>query len=320
MPYYQSVAPIVAVNQKKTVENHTPPPPSSFQSSEVVAKSNGCMFNYSSNEFYGYYYLGSGEPMYVNSSYFSSATYIPTDSIMFTDFKYYPCFCVKIDGTSNIRWFGSRTDLIDAIPYCNFIIPGAHPLVFNSQCVFNTTVNDVEPSKAGKPSIICNVASPGTSDRVNLAIGSLSATVRTLLGHKSNYTYLMVSTDSSLSMKVAANLMFDLDCDYAVSLDSSLPVELRIKNGFGASGKVTSNSGGVLMPCCICAYIKNYSIYDINRDGLVTLADVDIVSRNIGKTITSTSTDFEKRSDVNNDGIVDFNDLMIVIAAYEATL
>ena len=52
-------------------------------------------------------------------------------------------------------------------------------------------------------------------------------------------------------------------------------------------------------------------------------ADVDIVRRNLGKD-EQTSADWAlehvRRSDINRDGKVDMNDLLLVIVAYEASL
>ena len=69
--------------------------------------------------------------------------------------------------------------------------------------------------------------------------------LRCCLGHKadSNGVYIMVCTDSYVSLHEMANLMKLLGCDYAINLDGNSSVQMRIKNGYGASGKVTSASG-----------------------------------------------------------------------------
>jgi hypothetical protein len=72
------------------------------------------------------------------------------------------------------------------------------------------------------------------------------------------------------------------------------------------------------------AWINYFSRYDINRDGKVTLADVDLVRRNMGK--TSASPDWGNplvhRCDVAipKNNVIDMADLLTIIAAYEATL
>jgi hypothetical protein len=69
------------------------------------------------------------------------------------------------------------------------------------------------------------------------------------------------------------------------------------------------------------AWINYYSVYDVNRDGKVTLADVDLVRRNMGKDPTDPAASvLVKRSDVNRDGKIDLLDLAAIIGAYEGTL
>jgi hypothetical protein len=189
----------------------------------------------------------------IDGAAYTSASSIPSLSIAFNDTQYYPSFCIKSDGTANIRWFANSSTLQNAVQYCDFIIPSAHPLVFNSQCVMNVSVQDSESTSL----LIYDINNPASEgDRFNSGIGSYTSTVvRTCLGHKSNKTYLLVSTDSGMNVKTAANLMYDLGCDYAAAMDASTPVEMRIKNGYGANGKVTSNAG-TSMSQCVCAYIK----------------------------------------------------------------
>jgi hypothetical protein len=63
---------------------------------------------------------------------------------------------------------------------------------------------------------------------------------------------------------------------------------------------------------------KVYSIYDVNLDGEISLADVAIVRSNIGKDPAAGG--LVSRSDVNGDGKIDIADLAAVMAAYEASL
>ena len=66
-----------------------------------------------------------------------------------------------------------------------------------------------------------------------------------------------------------------------------------------------------------------YSMFDLNDDGILTLLDVEIVRRNIGK---STDPDVNpdwltaRRSDLNSDGKVDIEDLLLILAKYESQL
>ena len=74
-------------------------------------------------------------------------------------------------------------------------------------------------------------------------------------------------------------------------------------------------------PSVAAAYLYYYSLYDINRDGLVTLADVDIVRRNLNKDIATSTDPLVIRSKLDGDGtVITMNDLLLVITAYEANL
>lgn len=65
----------------------------------------------------------------------------------------------------------------------------------------------------------------------------------------------MVVTDNPMSMKNAANLMYDLDCDYAVNMDGGSPVEMRIASGYGPAGKVNNDgNGGLPIHTAVVAY------------------------------------------------------------------
>ena len=71
--------------------------------------------------------------------------------------------------------------------------------------------------------------------------------------------------------------------------------------------------------------VRAFSIYDINRDGRVTLADVDIVRRNIGKSLVTHPAEWAadeqlRRCDLNGDYIIDYDDLLLIIVKYESTL
>lgn len=168
--------------------------------------------------------------------------------------KYYPSFCVKTDGTAAIRWFKDKATLETALPYCKCIIPSVHVLVFNGKCVFNEKVYDSESPSL--PIMDPNGTNTGIDVRYNPGIGSPGVDlIRTLLGHKSGNEgiYIMVSTDAIMTCKAAANLMLDLGCDYAVNMDGNTPVQMRIKDGYGENGLVTSNPG-VKLHTAVCAY------------------------------------------------------------------
>ena len=99
----QSVAPAISTTKKPLSQLN----PLSVSPSNVIAKTNGCMYEYYENKFYGFFYQGSGNPMYINGTKYTT---LPTSSIMYTDPKYFPSFCIKSDGTATIRWFSSKDD------------------------------------------------------------------------------------------------------------------------------------------------------------------------------------------------------------------
>ncbi len=242
----QGIAPAISTTRIELSDIN----PATVSANRVIAKINACMFSYSKPDFYGFFYQGSGYPMYINGTAYTS---VPSSSNMYTDPKFWPSFCVKTDGTANIRWFGSSTELNTALRYCRYIIGACHPLVFNNICVFNEKVYDSEPSNSR---LIYDPDKIITDIRFNenIGTGSTVSAKRTLLGHKPNGTYVMVCTDSSMNLKTAANMMQDLGCDYAVALDGGTPSQMRIKDGYGANGKVTTGSGHTIITA-VCAYI-----------------------------------------------------------------
>ena len=71
------------------------------------------------------------------------------------------------------------------------------------------------------------------------------------------------------------------------------------------------------------AWVTYFSIYDVNRDGMITIVDIDTVNRNLGMGVGSPGWEddvFARRCDVNRDGVVNYSDLIVVIAAYEYAL
>lgn len=237
----QSIAPAISTTRTSLASLNP------VKTNRVVAKTNACMFSYTLNEFYGFYYQGPGYPMYIDGE---AHTTPPAQSILYDDAKYYPSFCVKSDGSATIRWFKDKAALTTALPYCDCIIASAHTLVYDSKCVFNTYVYD--PLETDM--MIYNISSPGTNDRFNTGITTRTAN-RTMLGHLTNGNYVMVVTDDPISLKEGANLMQDLKCDYAVNMDGSTPCQMRIAAGYGPEGKVTSGSGTPLFTA-VCAYLN----------------------------------------------------------------
>ncbi len=243
----QSIAPAISTSKVSLSELN----PASVSANKVIAKTNACMYEYGINQFYGFFYQGAGYPMYFNQYAYDA---VPDNHPMYTTHNYWPSFCVKKDGTSAIRWFESAQDLRTALPYCKCVIAAAHPLVFNGKCVLNERVTDNEPSK----SLIYDPQNPNNENlRFKITAGApMGKRKRTLLGHLKGVSgqYIMVCTDSAMTIKVAANMMQDMNCDYAVALDGGTPSQMRIKSGYGANGKVTANPGAPLHTA-VCAHL-----------------------------------------------------------------
>lgn len=233
----QSIAPAVSTTKVSLSSMN----PLNVSGTKVIAKTNGCMFDYETPKFYGFFYQGAGNPMYIDGTKYDT---LPTSNILYNDPKYYPSFCVKSDGTATIRWFANKSEAELALQFCDYVIGACHPLVYDSKCVFNEDVR--EPDVLGGK-LIYNRKNPSASERYNTGINQ-STNTRTLLGHKPDKTFVMVVTDSKMSMAAAANLMFDLGCDYAVNMDGGTPVEMRIAStAYGPkAGKINSGSGHIL--------------------------------------------------------------------------
>lgn len=215
---------------------------------DVVAKINGNVFNYPPKAGpIGINYEGSNGHLYIGGTVYSAP---PENSYTFKDPKFSPCFCLKSDGTATIRWFADATEMQYAMDACDCIIASTHALVFGGKVVTEETVRDNESLSL----ILYNVSNPSNQDDTRFDIkpnksGPNERATRTLFGHKSGSQgiYLLVCSDSSMTIRESANLMKCLGCDYAVNLDGAGSVQMRIKNGYGpsgVSGKVTSASGG----------------------------------------------------------------------------
>ena len=117
--------------------------------------------------------------------------------------------------------------LVYIVPYDNETGTDNHKLIYNTNGDQSATRWDT------------SVVSSATADET---------AKRCCFGHKagSDGVYIMVCTDSYASLHEMANLMKLLGCDYAVNLDGNGSVQMRIKDGYGASGKVTSASGNLI--------------------------------------------------------------------------
>jgi hypothetical protein len=305
------IFPILKNGNKMGLSNLAPPLPNSISAAEVVAKTNGGMFVYGTAMTEGFYYYADYLPVYVNGTLYNGGIYeIPQDSVMFSDPQFYPSICVRYDGSVGCRWFQNRAALAAELPLCRYIMPAAHPLVYNGQSVFKNPLLYVDGA------LIFDATDEGTrDDHFNTSFGDYLSTLRrTLLGHKPDGAFVLVCTDSKMALnETAASLMLDLGCDYAFHMDGSSPVQMWIKQGFGAAGKVTSDDG-TSVPNAIGVYWSFYK-YDLNGDGVIDAQDVQLVRDNLGK--SSSYSAIAARCDLNGDGVVDIMDLTIIMSVLE---
>ena len=237
---------------KKKLSEMNPPLDVIGRAANVMAKTNGNVMGNtgtSGDAFYGIFYVNN--QLYQNGE-------SRTSNAIDCSFRSYPCFCIKTDGSVVIRWFESNYKFSLALPYCKSIISGSAALVFDSQNVFEGSVqsfdNHIIYNKDNSEDSTCHYNSS------NFA-GTLSNNnARTFLGHKSDGSFLMVVCES-ISILNGAKLMCDLGCDYAINLDGSTPSQMRVSKNYlnnvpGASaGKVTTTgSDSTYYGTAIAAY------------------------------------------------------------------
>ena len=113
------------------------------------------------------------------------------------------------------------------------------------------------------------------------------------------YIYLLptsVPTDTTATLSLEhIDISYDADGD---PVDADVNIELSVS----------------------APWVRYFSVYDIDRSGEISLADVDYVRRNLGKDPANDPIIEVRRSDVNHDGAINLLDLMAVIAAYEYNL
>lgn len=252
-PRTEGIAPAVyETGSKKKLSEMNPPLDVIGRAANVMAKTNGNVMGNtgtSGDAFYGIFYVNN--QLYQNGE-------SRTSNAIDCSFRSYPCFCIKTDGSVVIRWFESNYKFSLALPYCKSIISSSAALVFDSQNVFEGSVqsfdNHIIYNKDNSEDSTCHYNSS------NFA-GTLSNNnARTFLGHKSDGSFLMVVCES-ISILNGAKLMCDLGCDYAINLDGSTPSQMRVSKNYlnnvpGASaGKVTTTgSDSTYYGTAIAAY------------------------------------------------------------------
>jgi hypothetical protein len=232
---------------RQRLENCVPP---DIINEKVVARTNGNMFDYEPKPipFYGLFYVNN--TLYKDGYKLSGSN----------DPNYYPCFCIRTDGSANIRWF-TKSNLATELPEFNAIIASAHPLVFGGKSVLaaGSAVRDDDGVLIADWSKQIN----DYAIRINWGIGNPKGkTVRTLLGHINNTKqYALICTDSDMSLPIAAKLMLEIGCDFAVALDGSTPVKMIIEPGYANGnstlyGTVTKGTWNVGYGSAICVCIN----------------------------------------------------------------
>lgn len=239
---YQRIVPMVSTSKRVALSDMNPNSRIA-SASDVIAKINGNVY---SGGPLGINYEGASGDLYIGA--YKHASPPAVADVNYAKLKFSPSFCVKSNGDAVIRWFSSPEKMQAAMDACDCIIASAHAIVFDGKCTTDENVYDNEASSK----LIYSTSGDQDATRWDTGIvGSSTANgtaLRCCLGHKagSNGVYIMVCTDSSASLHEMANLMKLLGCDYAVNLDGNNSVQMRIKNGYGASGKVTSASGSMI--------------------------------------------------------------------------
>ncbi|GMQ65329.1 phosphodiester glycosidase family protein [Vallitalea maricola] len=252
-PATESIAAAIYQNGNKQMMENTNP--SGINPSDVIAKTNGGAMEYGEHgdAFYGIAYQDGH--LYI-SGYSTNSSDPVFDTLRI---NYYPSFCVKTDGTATIRWFSSRTSLQTALPYISTIIAASQPLVYTDKSVFEHTLFDqydgghqiLNPADLNDTNYhywdrYCNNTTNSKSNR-------------TFLGHKPDGSFYMVCVcPARMSLPVGAKLMLDLGCDYAVNLDGSGGVKMRVASGYTngfTSGQMTPG-GTDWFGEVVCAYLK----------------------------------------------------------------
>ena len=260
--------------------------PDGISGTKVIAKVNGNMKDYKSSgiRFYGLFKVNGklykqGELMNGTSDS-RLKTYMGKDSY----FRYYPCMAIKKSSkAASIHWFstdtgGSLYNIKTQSPQYDVLISGMHCLVHNSKPVFETETDDPYKKNFG---IVYSWEGVRIADWNKLdnaynhhghGYGNgeeTGAIQRTLFGHKSDGSFLLVcvgnSSGNGIDLRTAARLMYDLGCDYALNMDGSSPMQMRVSPTYGGptNGKdvtcMQPDNNGVsqqYLGSAICAYLK----------------------------------------------------------------
>jgi hypothetical protein len=91
---------------------------------------------------------------------------------------------------------------------------------------------------------------------------------------------------------------------------------------YGAGGGAPAAADTSIDSAVATAALRVYSRFDVNRDGAVTLMDVDAVRANLGKLVAGGAWESELagRCDLDGDGEIAVADLTQAMAKYEETV
>ncbi|MCX8130244.1 MAG: phosphodiester glycosidase family protein [Clostridia bacterium] len=255
-PSTQFATPVLLQNGYKSYLSSINP----SSSYTTVAKVNGnVMQSYGSSgtSFYGLGYVNG--VLYQDGKKLNSAS-----DVTGLHSQYYPCFVVKNNDTATVRWFSNTSALSTALPYIKFMMPSTNCLVYDSKSVFESTAVYDEYDGGLRIADWNNLSNPNYHNNYNTAVDhGTSANTRTFIGHKKDGSFILVVVDSTgngMNFKVGAQLMVDLECDYAVNLDGSDASQMRVASGYtngATAGKVTTNgSNYTYYGSAFCIYNK----------------------------------------------------------------
>lgn len=238
-------------NNKKAITALNP----AFANNGVISKcstsfQSGGSSSTTGTSFYGVMYDGISKKLYLDGKSMSG----PDDANFVIPYiQYYPCFCIKNDGTATIRWSTQKADYKNMLPFCDAIVASINPLVYNSKNIFETDI--IEPNTGLH---IINVKDYKDQGCLWLECASTdSLTNRTFFGHKSDGSYFQVlSNYASMDLKTGAKLMMDLGCDYAVNMDGASGIKMWVKSGYGVTSDFTSDYGAKYLGAVTCVYLK----------------------------------------------------------------
>lgn len=225
----------------------------------VVAKTNCAFFDGKvPDPFYGIFYTNG--KLYLHGKEITSPSTNAALKSELADNGHYPSLCIS-GNTAYVHWWGTVDKFISDYKSYDTIISGGQCLVFQGSMVFQerAVLSDINFRIAYE-----SVSKSDKTCHYNSVIGSAaSARARTLLGWSGvDSSFYMVCTDEkgvagsggSMDVKVAAQLMADLNCYSAINLDGGGSTQMIT----GSAGNWTTRVAGEGRSFCtaVCACTK----------------------------------------------------------------